>query len=236
MIELATGAPGCGKSFYLTRKIVFAVRKGKPVVTNVPLRPDWAQQLAKSPFRSQAAEARLASRYARLVYSHPDLLQLLKVRLAGEGEGRGLMVIDETQEHLDSRTWDTGVGQTRDEAIHTRQLFNRFFQRHRHFGYDVTLATQHINNIDTRVVRLFEYHTSLRNLARVRLLGFRIFPFNLFVANTSWNDRIKSKCSTSIYGLDKKIATLYHTHALSSVGQDEDTILHPALVAEPEAC
>lgn len=231
MIEIVTGAPGAGKSFYLMRRFAVAVRRRKPVVTNLPLAKDWAEVLARSPFRSVEAERQLAARFRLQVFTHPDLRVLLRVRLQGEGEGRGTMLIDETQEHLDSRTWDTAVGQTREEAIATRQGFNKWFQIHRHLGFDACVSTQHINNIDARVVRLFEYHTHIRNLARVRPLGFRIVPFNLFVANRSWNDRIKSRCGTELYLLDKAIAGLYHTHALSDVGLDGDSIVHPYLAA-----
>lgn len=228
MIEILTGSPGAGKSYAGVRRLVQAVRKGTPVVTNIPLRPGWAETLARAPIRSSQREAALAAEYRRLLFSDRDMEVLLRVRLRGEGEGRGLMILDEAQQWLDSRTWDTQVGQSRDEAIRGRQALNKRFQEHRHFGFNILLLTQHIQNIDARVVRLFEYHTHTRNLRRVRVLGVPICPVNLFVANTTWNDRVKSRVGSQIYTLEKSVAGLYHTHALADYALEDDSILHPA--------
>jgi zona occludens toxin len=233
VIELITGAPGAGKSYAAVRRIVQSVRENRPVVTNVPLAEGWADKIAKGVFRSKQKEQELAARYRRLVLIREELPDLLKVRLAGEGEGRGDMVIDESQRWIDSREWDTAVEMSRDEAIRKRQELNRFFQTHRHYGYNVYLITQHEGNLDKRVVRLFEYLTEVKNLRNVKVLGFRIFPMNLFVAVTVWNDRVHSKCKTAVYGLDKTIAGLYHTHALAAVALGDDELLHPEPLSEP---
>ena len=180
MIVLVTGPPGAGKSAHTTRKIAQALADGKCVATNVELTPGWARTVARSnlvrrliPGRCNHVEARLR----RSVHVTPDLDELFAIRLAGSKEGRGVMVVDEAQLLLNSRSWNDG---TRLGAI-------RFFSQHRKLGWDVYLIAQDAEMIDKQVRALFEYHAQLRNLRKVKLLGIPIVPCNLFLAVWTWH-------------------------------------------------
>ena len=230
MIELITGVPGAGKSYYSVRFIVRSVKKGRVVVTNVPLREDWAQQLAAAgwhKWRNPEHVARRRERYENLVYITDDFDDMLRVRVEGEGEGRADMVVDECQRWLDSRTWDQAVGMTKDEAIVHRKKRLDFFSAHRHHGYNVYLLTQDARNIDARIQRLYEYIVYLKNLKRVKVLGVPIFPVNLFVANRCWNDKFHTRVSVNTFGLEKSIANLYSTHALKVIDHPDDVVWMP---------
>lgn len=230
MIELITGSPGSGKSYYAVRKVVDSILRGRVVVTNIPLVPDFAEKLAKRGWHKWSSENHIQQRqlkYESLLYVSENLEDLLRVRVEGTQEGRADMILDECQRLIDSRTWDQGVGMTKDEAILARKMLIDFFSAHRHYGYNVYLLTQDFRNIDARVQRLYEYIVFLKNLRRVKLLGIPMFPVNIFVAVRYWNDRVKTKISVSSFGLDKGIANLYSTHALREIDMPEDAIIMP---------
>ncbi|HEV3318250.1 MAG TPA: zonular occludens toxin domain-containing protein [Solirubrobacteraceae bacterium] len=230
MIELITGAPGSGKSYFSVRLIVRSVLAGRVVVTNVPMRDDWALTLAKQGWHKWKSDQHVEERRKRfesLVFVSDDLDEILRVRVQGDGEGRADMVLDECHRWLNSRMWDSGIGMSKDEATRARLKLVAFFSAHRHYGYNVYLITQNLENIDKQIRTLFEYRVSLKNLRRVKVLGMPLFPVNVFVALRFWNDTAKTKISVSSFGLDKSIANLYSTHALAAVDHPEDAIWMP---------
>lgn len=221
MITILTGAPGHGKSFTLVKKIDEAMSKGRPVITNVPLRDDWARVMVRrhmlfSRWRKVAFEAKVAE-YERRMFISDDIDELTRVRVSGTKEGRADMVIDESQRKLNIRSYRDG-GQ--------KKLVD-YVSGHRHYGVHLTLATQHIDNLDTQVKRLFEYHEEVRNFRRLPFFG-SIFRLNLFVLTKYWNDKRKTKASTpDVYLLSKSLARLYSTHALNEHDWPEDAIILP---------
>lgn len=236
MITLLTGSPGHGKSYTLVRLIEQAVAgKGEPVATNVPLRDDWAVVMARrhtlfGPFRKKAVE-RKAQSFARLVLVSNNFDELLRVRLAGEGEGRGKLILDEAQRWLNARGWDNamdsnGVPLKRNEALAARLAVLNHLSGHRHYGFDVVLATQSDKNIDTQARDLYEFHSEVRNMRKLPWIGF-VLRFNLFLRVTRWNDRARSKAGVECYWLSKGLARLYHTHALQESDWPEDAIILP---------
>ncbi len=230
MIELITGAPGAGKSFFAVKKILASVEKGRVVVTNVPLREDWAEVIASRGYHKWKGEEHVRERrerFERLVFVSEDLNDLLRVRVEGDSEGRADMVLDECHRWLNARMWDSGLGESREEATRNRLKLVGFFSAHRHYGYDIFLITQDPNNIDRQIRTLFEYLVRLKNLKRVKVFGIPLLPVNLFVAIRTWNDRVQTKISVSTYGLDKTVARLYSTHAMAVVDMPEDVIMMP---------
>jgi zona occludens toxin len=229
MLVVITGTPGSGKSYASVRLIAEAVEKGKPVATNVPLREGWEYTLARrNPLRRGRAgiEAR-AARYRSMVYVSEDVMDLLRVRLRGEGEGRGVLVLDEAHRALNARKWDAAVGMTRDEAIEARDELIRFFSGHRHYGFDVYILSQDEQNVDKQVRTLGEYLVRLKNVKRLKPWGIPLVPFNLFIAIWVWNDKAKTIAKRQVYFLNKSIAGMYHTHALQGVDMREDAIWLP---------
>ncbi len=228
MITILTGPPGHGKSYTLVRIIDDAVHKGKPVVTNVPLREDWSYVMAKRHtflgFWRKGAVHSKAEKYRSLVFIAEDVNELIRVRIRGTDEGRALMVIDEGQRMLNVRNY-------REKK---QVMLVDHASGHRHFGLDMLIATQHMDNLDGQIKRLHEYHSEVRNMKKFPLFGL-IFRVNLFVRRTYWNDRRKSRASSpNVYLLDRKLARLYSTHALNELDWPDDAIVLPRLTSPGE--
>lgn len=221
MITILTGAPGHGKSFTLVKKIDEAMQQKRPVITNVPLRDDWAEvmvrrhmllwRLRKDLFRRKVSE------YESRMFISDDISELTRVRVRGTKEGRAEMIIDESQRKLNIRSYRDGA---------QKELVD-YVSGHRHYGMNLTLATQHMDNLDTQVKRLYEYHQEVRNFRRLPFFG-SIFRLNLFVLTTYWNDRRKTKARTpDVYLLSRSLARLYSTHALNEADWPDDAIVLP---------
>lgn len=235
MITILTGAPGHGKSYTMVREIERAISKNKPVVTNVPLRSDWATVMARRHvafhwFKKERVE-RKAKEYERHLITSDDFDELLKVRIDGEGEGRAMMVLDESQRWLNVRGTtseldDEGKPVKMAIARNKRQKVVNHLSGHRHYGYDIILATQAGSSLDTQARNLYEFHAEVRNMKRLPWLKIFI-RFNLFMKVTRWNDRQKTKAGVECYWLNKGIANLYHTHSLQEYDWPDDVIILP---------
>jgi zona occludens toxin len=228
MIAMVTGAPGSGKSYYAVRAIAQALEKGQLVATNIELTPDWSIQCARrNPFTrlSRKRVVNRAAQYRERVYVSADLEELFRLRLRGEGEGRGLMVLDEAHNWLNARTWDadeTGRSTNKQEAVTRRLKVVRFFSQHRKLGWSILLITQDEQNLDRQVRSLFEYHVRLKNLGNFKVAGIRLIPMNLFLAIWVWNDAAKSIVKRECYRLVRPVARLYDTMALSHGLEDDE--------------
>lgn len=242
MITLLTGSPGHGKSYTLVREIEACVAKGIPVATNVPLRHDWSEVMARrhtlfGRWRKDAV-ARKAADFARFVFVSEDFDKLLRVRLKGDKEGRGRLILDESQRWMNARGWDNAVNAAgeamkRSEALAKRMKVLNHLSGHRHYGFDCVLATQSEKAIDLQARELYEFHSEVRNMRKLPWIGFFI-RFNLFLRVTRWNDKSKSKAGVSTYWLSKSLARLYDTHILQKTDWPSDAIAlpmpqHPAM-------
>lgn len=207
MIVLVTGPPGSGKSYYSVRKIAEAVEAGKFVATNIDLVPDWADRLARRNVLRwlwPGRRAAVAAAFRQRVYVSGDLEELFRLRLRGAGEGRGVMVLDEAHNWMNSRTWkEDGRGP-----------IVRFFSQHRKLGWDIYAITQDELNIDRQVRTLFEYHVRLKNLRNFKVAGIPVVPCNVFLAIWRWNDAAKSIAKRQAYRLTR-VARIYDSMALS---------------------
>lgn len=221
MIAIVTGPPGAGKSFYAVRKAIDSLERGKYLATNVPLREDWVERAVnRHPLRWAIPGRRrsLQRKWAARTFHSQELHELLSVRLRGRDEGRGVMVLDEAHRWLNARTW-------KDED---RLALLRFFSAHRHYGWDLYLITQDINNIDRQVRALFEYHVTLRNLRRMKVLGVPVSPVNFFLAVWQWHAASSAVVKREAYRLNYA-AKLYDTHGLAAdLAEDDGAIWLPA--------
>ncbi|MEX2105929.1 MAG: zonular occludens toxin domain-containing protein [Solirubrobacterales bacterium] len=207
MISLVSGPPGNGKSFYAIRKVTQALDEGKPVAGNVELRQGWPQKLARHNWvfwlRRLARRKFLREAGNRYHYTE-DLGELFRIRLRGEGEGRGLMVLDEAHNWMNARSWSA---RDREEIV-------RFFTQHRKLGWDVILIAQHPEMIDKQVRNLCEYNIYLRNLKKARWGGLPIFPVNLFLAVWCWHSAQRVVVKREVFPLSWR-KDLYDTDATS---------------------
>lgn len=238
MITILTGQPGHGKTYTTVRLIDEFVHDGKSVVTNVPLRDDFALQMA----RHHTAFARLrkdtvirrAQSIAERVHICEDMSEIMRVRFRGEGEGRAKVVIDESHRQMNVRA--STRGKSRDKSgqlteAGERKLIVNYASGHRHYGADVVLITQALQNLDLQIRNLHEFHSEVRNFRRLPMVGWLVALIpgrQLFIRVTRWNDRAKTKAGIDLYGLSKRLASLYDTHALETVDWPADPIMLPS--------
>jgi hypothetical protein len=235
MITILTGAPGHGKSYTSVKLIDEFVHGGKCVVTNVPLRDGFAEQMAKhhtlfARLRKNAV-ARKTAKYEERVHVCEDLAEIMRIRFDGKGEGRGKVVIDESHRVMNVRGSTRATkGPAGDEAKKRKEVV-AYISAHRHYGADVVLITQAMGNLDLQIRNLMEFHSEVRNFRRLPVIGAlaRLMPGGqLFLRVTVWNDKARTKAGLAMYGLNKGLANLYDTHALEAGDWPEDAIVLPS--------
>jgi hypothetical protein len=218
VITAVTGKPGAGKSFRLVCGICEHLSAGGYVASNVPLIEDWYERLAKRSLLRRAVPGAVAKREAdlktRFFYSE-DVNELLRVKTAGKKEGRGLWVLDEAHEHLNSRTW----------GAEERLVYIKWLSRSRHRGWNVELGTQHFDSLDKQLRDRIEFEEVIRNLRRAQIMGLPIVPFNLFMSIKVWiggptQGQKKHVAKRRFYLLDDR-RKLYDTHGLRDLADDE---------------
>jgi Zonular occludens toxin (Zot) len=207
MINLVTGPPGNGKSYYGVRKVVQALSEGKPVATNVKLREDWPDVVLRHDWVrwakpwSRRAFAREAPR--RYFFSE-DLDELFSVRFRGRGESRGVKLLDEAHNWMNARAW----------TAEDRARIVREASQHRKLGEDWYLLAQLAEMLDKQVRGMFEVHIQLRNLRRARFWGMPICPVNLFLAVHTWHSAQRVVLGREVFRLGYE-RRLYDTFQLS---------------------
>lgn len=231
MIVAVTGAPGAGKTFYAIRTLTDSLRTGKFVATNVTLEPDWERRLAHGSLVGRLRGDRREESFWARGYVADDLDDLMRVKLGctvcgaekrrdcghGHGfrEGRGVAVIDEAHDWLNSRTWD------RDKEQRARYV--GWFSKHRHLGWDVYVLTQHLDSLDKQLRDRVEFQVVLRNLRNAKIAGLPVVPFNCFLAIWVWLGGPTSKrhiAKRELYLLDHR-RKLYDTHGLADLDVDD---------------
>jgi len=181
VINYVTGTLGAGKSLYAARKMARALLQGKVVATNVRLVPGFERIiLRRSPYYRFARasskrdyERELLRRYAYV----PSIEDLLRARVHGKGEGRGVMVLDEAHNEVNNREWES---KNQKESL-------RYLTLARKRGWHVYVISQHKDNTDAAIRRIATTETRLlnwRQLVRVPVLGTQLLPFNFFLAQT----------------------------------------------------
>lgn len=217
MIAVVEGPPGAGKSYYAVRKVAQALLAGKIVATNVELADDLGEQLARrNPWRriSKARTSAKAKEIRSRLWQTDSLDELFRLRLAGRGESRGVMVLDEAHSWMNARSW----------GKEDREAIVKWFTRHRKLGWDVYLISQDAEMIDKQVRGLAEYVVALRNLRKAKVHGIPVSPVNLFVAVWRWHAIGSTVVKREAYmlGADRR---LYDTYQLL-FGDDDDADGH----------
>lgn len=224
-ISLVTGPPGFGKTYYVMRQVDAALARGEFVVMNVEPTWDWVERsLRRDPkyaLYGKARKARLQAERRRRLVVVEAIGELLALRDRGcgackackhgaecEREDRWLVVLDELQLWLDARGWKDDAG--------TRKPILAWFTMHRKLGARVLVATQHELNIDSYIRRCFEVHIRMKALHKLKVAGVRVFPCRVFIAFHYFNDTTKMLIKRETFGLNKRIAGLYRTMAVSA--------------------
>lgn len=119
-------------------------------------------------------------------------------------EGQTLIVIDECAVLFNSRSWsDKG-----------REKWIKFFQMHRHYGYNIILVSQNDRLIDRQIRAFIEYdvkHRKANNLGTIGLL-ISLFRIDLFAAITYWYG-VKERCGSEFFTYRKIYSQLYDSYS-----------------------
>jgi len=119
-------------------------------------------------------------------------------------EGQTLVVIDECAVLFNSRSWsDKG----RDKWI-------KFFQMHRHYGYNIILVSQNDRLIDRQIRAFIEYdvkHRKANNLGTIGLL-ISLLRVQLFAAISYWYG-VREKCGSEFFVYRKIYSQLYDSYS-----------------------
>lgn len=197
MIILYSGTPGSGKSLHCARTIKMALLRNKPVICNFDINLKYVKHPEKFSYveNHDLDPADLIRRSKEYFNGH-------KVR-----EGELTLVIDECQMMFNARTWDKAG----------RDDWNKFFQLHRHFGYDIILIAQFDRMIDRQLRSLIEYeciHRKVTNLGwRGWLLSLLMLSPKLFVSVKVWYP-MKEQVSSEFFRASKRYYRLYDTYLL----------------------
>jgi hypothetical protein len=228
-LNYVTGPMGAGKSLYGVRSIVAAVSMERYAVTNIELRPGWADRVARHYgwFRSRRARAAIARKLEGHYIYETDLHTAMRYRLPpGKGEGRGVFVWDETHNDLNNRRW-------RDEG---RDAILEWATQLRKLGFVGFLLSQHADNTDAALRRVCSYMVRLQNQKeQTRLMGMRLTPWPLFIAawypaHLSFVGQQQKPMQVERYFLTWH-RHLYDTlglyHGLAGVGDEGDVVRLP---------
>lgn len=199
MINLFTGTPGSGKSLDMARFIFSFNRQKKPVICNFEIN---MKKLRHSEHFHYVENNDLTVDY--LVDFATIYFKDRKLK-----ESSIVLVIDECQMMFNSRDWSKP----------DRQAWNKFFQIHRHYGYDIYLVTQFDSMIDKQIRSLVEYNYIHRKLSNYGWKGWFLSALflspRMFVSIKYWYP-MKEKISSEFFRGRKKLFSLYDTFSLSS--------------------
>lgn len=197
MIALYSGTPGSGKSLHMARVIYWTLKRNKPVICNFEINTRKIKNKDKFVFCDNAD---LTPEY---------LMEYSRKYFDGKKprEGEITLFIDECQMMFNARTWDKA----------DRDGWNKFFQIHRHFGYDIILVAQFDRMIDRQIRSLIEYETIHRKVSNFGWKGIFLSCLmlspKLFVAVKMWYP-MKERVSSDFFRAEKKYYSLYDTYTV----------------------
>ncbi len=194
MIYLYSGTPGSGKSLHLAKDILFRLRRGGTVIANFTCN-----------------EKIVGKREGDFIYK--DNSDLTPAYLVGYAikhhkkgrEGQTLLVIDECSVMFNSREY----------GKKDRMEWIKFFQMHRHFGYNVILCAQTDRLIDRQIRAFVEYdikHRKMNNFGFVGML-FSLFRLPMFAAVTYWYG-VKERIGVDFFMYRKLYGRFYDSYAM----------------------
>lgn len=200
MINIITGKPGTGKSYTLVLFAKKFLEQGDDVFANfkiderrLSLRP---RQLRLNWFLNLFRKKKLPTvRPLGRLYYWKDLTEFRNISQA-------IILMDEAQTYFSARRWKDMTAE--DEVK---------FQQHRKQGIDIYAGVQNLNRCDKIIRELAAYAYEVRRVGNV-FLRKRYTPEELDKAKRSSDD-------TTLYLLDKKLASAYNSHEFINVRFEE---------------
>ena len=213
MINIYTGRPGNGKSYHAVLKIYNLLRTGSNVITNIDIDVSLIKKCKGEYIYIDEYDFNDANFFMGLYgfamnfHSFNDDGKITK-------EGQTWLIIDEAQQDylLNARTWNNS----------NRKDWNRFFQLHRHYGFNVLLVSQDLNNIDKQTQRLIQQNIEHRKFSNFNLICklISIITFHTFFICIERDMSLKRSpkaARMSAYTLisRKKIYELYNSYTVT---------------------
>lgn len=218
MITLYTGTPGSGKSLDVARKIYDTCLTNKKIICNFDINKKLLKRKADNFLYLENEKITPSFLYS---YSRENCVK-------GK-ENQVLLVIDEAQMLFNSRDWNKG----------DRAEWCKFFQLHRHYGYNIILATQFDRLLDRQIRSLVEYEIIHRKINNYGLAGALIGLFlgarPIFIRIEYWYP-IKEKISVSFFRGRKKLYNLYDSYLNYEELNDkkEDSITNSKIIEKED--
>lgn len=194
MIYLYSGTPGSGKSLHIAKDVLNKLRFGGNVIATF-----------------EVNEKVVGKRKGNFTYIDIDVITpkylidyAVKNHKKGK-EGQTLLIIDECPKIFNSREY---IRSDRMEWI-------KFFQVHRHFGYNIILVSQNDRLIDRQIRAFVEYDVKHRKLNNYGFIGviLSIFHMPSFIAVTYWYG-VREKVGQEVFFYRPKLGKFYDSFAM----------------------
>ena len=166
MIYFYSGKPGSGKSLHCAKIIDSYHRKGKHVITNFEVNPNfWEKRHCKK--NPHTGDAGILLEIPNDELSVDCLIDFADKNHARNSRGQileaqTLVVLDECQTLFNSRQWNKKG----------RSDWVIFFSQHRKFGFTIILVSQDKSMVDRQIRCQFQFDYCHRNLKNFKLFGF----------------------------------------------------------------
>lgn len=194
MITLYSGTPGSYKSYHAVADCITALKRGKNLITNFPLK---YKNCIKKPIKGSFE-----------VVNNLNLTVDYLINFACDHHKPGLkaqtlVVIDEASIKYNSRDFN----------MHDRMEWINFFANHRHFNFDFILITQKDQMLDKQIRGLIEVEIKHRSLKQYQLLGLLLGSVGVFMTVEYWYPcKLRTNSEMNIF--NKRIASCYDTMGL----------------------
>jgi hypothetical protein len=167
---------GSGKSLFGTRKMAESFFRGQYVISNVALKPGWAERIARHTPQVMFNPLNYRKRvklYESLYIYTPSLEQATAFRVPGKKESRALIVWDEAHNDMNNREW----------MADNNKYIIKWATQLRKLGFACYLLSQHRDNTDAALRRIANFEVRLRNQREsIRVLGLKVSPVPFFLA------------------------------------------------------
>ncbi len=218
MIYLYSGTPGSGKSLHASKDIIQKLRRKQSVIANFDINLDVVTQTFRGKiwekiqniFKIKKKTKKYQRKIGEYVYKDnsqltvDNLIEYAKKNHKKAREGQTLIVIDECAVLFNTRSW----------ADKGRQSWIKFFQMHRHYGYNIILISQNDRLIDRQIRAFIEYDVKHRKANNLGFIGMIISMTgqHVFAAITYWYG-VKEKCNSEFFTYKKMYSKLYDSYS-----------------------
>lgn len=217
MIYLYSGTPGSGKSLHAAKDIIKKLQRKHAVIANFDINLDIVKDTIFTNINEKIkkilkkkSKKKFQRKIGKFIYKDNSqmtveyLINYAKKEHKKGKEGQTLIVIDECAVLFNSREWNKPG----------RYEWIKFFQMHRHYGYNIILVSQNDRLIDRQIRAFIEYDVKHRKANNLGFIGMLItmLGMHLFAAVTYWYG-IREKLNTELFIFKKIYKELYDSYS-----------------------